>query len=359
MSIKLIAVDMDGTFLSDAKTYNRQRFLSQYRRMREQDIRFVVVSRGKRRQARRYGDDSRSVEVDANILTRQGVLKAVAIAAGRVSEEAERVSEEAERVSEEAGQAAALIPPSRAEALRRGQLILVAEDNETNRNVIAHQLALLGFAADLAEDGGEALQRWQSDDYALLLTDLNMPNMDGYELVDAIRTREKDRGARRIPVVALTANVLESEQQRCFATGMDGYLSKPVLLVNLQAMLNKWLPPLPTLVPVDVSVLVALVGDDPATIHEFLLDFRASAATIGAELSAACATGQAARAGALAHKLKSSARSVGALALGELCAEMESAGNDGQIAALSRVWPRFEAEMAAVDAALADLTAHE
>ena len=99
--------------------------------------------------------------------------------------------------------------------------------------------------------------------------------------------------------------------------------------------------------------------DDPATIHEFLLDFRASAATIGAELSAACATGQAARAGALAHKLKSSARSVGALALGELCAEMESAGNDGQIAALSRVWPRFEAEMAAVDAALADLTAHE
>jgi len=104
-------------------------------------------------------------------------------------------------------------------------------------------------------------------------------------------------------------------------------------------------------------VLAALVGDDPAVIREFLLDFRASAVTIATELAAACASGQAAQAGALAHKLKSSARAVGALALGELCAELETVGKSGQTAALSAVWPRFAAEMAAVDAALDELTA--
>ena len=85
----------------------------------------------------------------------------------------------------------------------------------------------------------------------------------------------------------------------------------------------------------DISVLAALVGDDPATLREFLLDFRASATTITAELSAACAAGDTAQVGALAHKLKSAARAVGALALGEICAELEAAGQAGQSAALT------------------------
>ncbi|MDP1652537.1 MAG: Hpt domain-containing protein, partial [Rhodocyclaceae bacterium] len=85
----------------------------------------------------------------------------------------------------------------------------------------------------------------------------------------------------------------------------------------------------------------------------------ASATTIAAELSAACAAGDAARAGALAHKLKSSARSVGALALGEICAEIEAAGKAGQSAALAEPMLRFAAEMARVDDALAKLTTPE
>ena len=101
--------------------------------------------------------------------------------------------------------------------------------------------------------------------------------------------------------------------------------------------------------PVDVNVLKALVGDDEATIRDFLHDFRISAAKIAVELRTACTSGKTADAGALAHKLKSSARSVGALALGELCAEMEQAGKAGDTATLTALLPRFEQELAGVE----------
>ena len=104
--------------------------------------------------------------------------------------------------------------------------------------------------------------------------------------------------------------------------------------------------------PVDVNVLKALVGDDEEIIRDFLHDFRISAAKIAAELRTACAAGQAAAAGALAHKLKSSSRSVGALALGELCAAMEQAGKAGDTATLAVLLPKFEQELASVESFL-------
>jgi HPt (histidine-containing phosphotransfer) domain-containing protein len=100
--------------------------------------------------------------------------------------------------------------------------------------------------------------------------------------------------------------------------------------------------------PVDVSVLESLVGNDAAVISEFLHDFRVSSARIATDLRTACEGGQPAPAAAAAHKLKSSARSVGAMGLGELCAEMEQAGKAGDVDALKELLPRFELELAAV-----------
>ncbi|MFZ2302917.1 MAG: response regulator [Gallionella sp.] len=331
-----------------------------------QKARFVVIGRGQQREPRVENEDM--VLVDGNILTRQVILKAVAIAAGRAQEE--------KKASLPGKNEAEFIPPSREEARQQRRLILVAEDNETNQKVIQRQLALFGFAADVADNGRLALECWQSGDYALLLTDLHMPEMDGYELAAAIRAAEQ--GGQRTPIVVLTANALKGEAERCREAGMDDYLSKPVRLADLQAMLEKWLPatehapvkPMPgcradtqpsgaakahgsrppcASVPVDVNVLKALVGNDPAVIREFLQDFRLSAAKIAAELKTACHNGQAAQAGAQAHKLKSSARSMGALALGELCAAMEQTGKSGQAEALAALLPRFEAEIASVD----------
>jgi len=321
--------------------------------------RFVVIERGRRRHGRIQSVDI--VTIDGDVMHRKHFLDAVAIAAGR-AQEREVIPA---RPDEVVGVSKA---PSREQARQQGRLILVAEDNETNRKVIQHQLGLLGFAADITGDGREALERWKSGDYALLITDLYMPNMDGYQLTAAIR--DEEAGMRRTPVIALSANALSNEADHCRAAGMDDYLSKPARLTDLVDMLTKWLPDVAdasvcipdsqtaaacSIVPVDLRVFASLVGDDPAVIHELLQDFQTSAVKIVAELLAACTAGETGATGAAAHKLKSSAFSVGAQALGELCVEIEHAGKAGQIDALSALLPRFEAEMAAVNEFLGTL----
>ena len=345
------------------------------------DARFVAIERGGRRQCRVMADGY--VELDAEVMHRRAFLEAVAIAAGR--------AKQPDREALVGDVKATAKPPSREEARQQGRLILVAEDNEINQKVILQQLKLLGQAADIASDGSEALERWQSGDYALLFTDLHMPEMDGYELTTAIRAAEN--GKVHMPIIAITANALKGEADHCRAIGMNDYLSKPVQLVNLKAMLEKWMPvavsppiegavvgtnvgavsrprfPIDnrgletapthensdapptggTPMIVDVNVLKALIGDDEAMIREFLHDFRISAAKIAAELRTACAVGEIAAAGGLAHKLKSSSRSVGALALGELCAAMEKAGKGGDAGALAVLLPQFEQELAGVE----------
>ncbi|MFZ4623088.1 MAG: PAS domain S-box protein, partial [Rhodoferax sp.] len=130
-------------------------------------------------------------------------------------------------------------------------LVLLAEDNETNRDVLQQQLTLLGYAAEVAEDGREALEKWQSGRFALLLTDCHMPQMDGFALTAAIRQAE---GAGvRLPIIAVTASAMQGEVQRCLDAGMDDYLAKPLRLQELAPMLAKWLPqarPLPQNRPV-------------------------------------------------------------------------------------------------------------
>jgi CheY-like chemotaxis protein/HPt (histidine-containing phosphotransfer) domain-containing protein len=254
-------------------------------------------------------------------------------------------------------------------SLRKGPLILVAEDNPTNQKVIVRQLALLGFSADVVGTGRLALERWESGKYALLLTDLQMPGMDGYELIEAIRAREK--GAIRIPIVVMTASSSKRDAERFRTPDMDDYLSKPLQLSELKATLDTWLPSGASLAApareveihsaggqaVDVGALERLIGDDPAVLLEFQNDFRTGAARIATKLRAACEGRHAARAGQHAHNLKSSARSVGALALGELCAEMETAGKAENPDILMVLLPLFEKELAAVNAFLDALKA--
>jgi CheY-like chemotaxis protein/HPt (histidine-containing phosphotransfer) domain-containing protein len=243
--------------------------------------------------------------------------------------------------------------------LRTHRLILVAEDNEINQKVIRQQLHLLGCAADVATTGSEALQLWQGGQYALLLTDLHMPEMDGYDL--ALQIRASERGRDRMPIIALTANALPGEPERCRAIGMDDYLTKPASLAALAAALARWLPltdaatsnPNASRVPVDVGALEALVGSDPAVVREFLRAFATSAQVTGTELITASRAERLKDAAAIAHKLKSSARSVGALRLGELCAELENAGASGDRAVVNALLSRFEQELHAVQEFLA------
>ena len=245
--------------------------------------------------------------------------------------------------------------PTVEHAAGNGQLILLAEDNETNRDVMQEQLRLLGYTCEVAEDGALALQMWlagQAQDparYSLLLTDCHMPNLDGFGLTDAIRRAES--GGTHLPIVAITANAMQGEAQRCLDRGMDDYLSKPLRMKDLATVLDKWLP-LPTgahaeapdlqspapvgdsaqdaTLPVwNPATLTELMGDNPA-MHKRLLDkFLTNAEQQVAEITAAALARDTATLAGLAHTLKSAARSVGALALGELCQNLETAGRAG------------------------------
>ncbi len=229
--------------------------------------------------------------------------------------------------------------------------VLIAEDNETNRKVILRQLALIGFAADVAADGRQALALWRSGSYALVLTDLHMPEMDGYALTEAIRSEEPV--GRRTPIIALSANALRGEELRCLSVGMDAYLSKPARLVDLKKVVDAAIATPAANVPADLSVLTELIGDDPAAMAEVLGVFRAAAAQAREALWRALREGDMRSVADGAHKMKSSARSIGALRLGDLCADIEHQAEAGRTAAVDNLMKLFDNETNALEHYLA------
>ena len=116
--------------------------------------------------------------------------------------------------------------------------ILVAEDNPVNQELLSAQMELLGYSADYANNGVEALKLWNSGKYRLLLTDIRMPEMDGYQLIRAIR--DSDSGNSKCPVIAVTANAMQADIKQCLETGANDVLSKPFSLDALRLMLEKW-----------------------------------------------------------------------------------------------------------------------
>ena len=128
-------------------------------------------------------------------------------------------------------------------ALQQGRLILVAEDHPVSRELIRHQLQLLGYCFDLVEDGQQALAAIQTTAYGLAIVDCHMPNIDGLELSRQVREAESQHGGKRLTIVALTAGVLEGQAEECIAAGMDAYLRKPLDINGLKEMLAHYLAP--------------------------------------------------------------------------------------------------------------------
>jgi two-component system, sensor histidine kinase and response regulator len=232
-------------------------------------------------------------------------------------------------------------------------LILVAEDHPTNRRVIQRQLALLGHAMEVAEDGAQALAMWRAGRYGLLLTDCQMPEMDGFELTRVIRAEEAAAGhGRRLPIAAVTANALEDEVQKCMAVGMDDSLSKPVDLNQLRRVLNRFLPLPETAAengalsgevaaqeiaeaaapsapvespPLDVDALIAMFDGDSEFVFQLLGEFVASNASSYLWLRESLAAQIWGDVRQAAHKLAGSSRTVGARDLATVADAVEIA----------------------------------
>ncbi|MDA3870697.1 MAG: response regulator, partial [Gammaproteobacteria bacterium] len=228
----------------------------------------------------------------------------------------------------------------------RTGLILVVEDNEINQQVITMQLSALGYEVMLAANGREALKLWQIHPFDLVLTDCHMPEMDGFEMAKQIRQAEITTGSR-IPVVALTANAMSEDRNRCIDSGMDDCLTKPIEMDDLGRAIQKWLsiPALPSSethageiakssseenhAPVNPQVLATLIGSDIEQCRPLLLKFIEASIPIINELVDAAEAARFDEIFALAHKLKSSAKAVGAERLAELCLDMEQANKNG------------------------------
>jgi len=256
------------------------------------------------------------------------------------------------------GQLATFTPrqlPTVEQALAECSLVLLVDDHPTNRLVIARQLGLAGYASESAEGGAIALERWRSGRYALLLSDVHMPGLDGYQLARAVREIEANEALPRIPIIALTASALKGEAERCLAAGMDDYLAKPVSVPVLLACLQRWLPhtaraactepardpdaqadgivaPLSQLAdpPVlDENELAQLSDGSREDTRALLQDFLASTAQDLAELDAARAHGDAPALTRQAHKIKGAARLVGAGDLAQAAGALETAAREG------------------------------
>jgi CheY-like chemotaxis protein len=159
-----------------------------------------------------------------------------------------RQSELFDRISDALGKTARIesvtgeAPPHRtrrAEPSSSG-VVLVAEDNAGIRELLGHQLRALGIEAKMVSDGAEAVAVLRQEQFAAVLMDCQMPNLDGFEATRLMREEEKASG-RHTPIIAMTANAFKEDREACLAAGMDDYLAKPVRMEALRGMLDRWL----------------------------------------------------------------------------------------------------------------------
>jgi PAS domain S-box-containing protein len=259
--------------------------------------------------------------------------------------------------------------PSRGNGLHfNNARVLVAEDNETNQEILSAMLGHYGIRADIAADGRAAVKMLLEDGgYDMAFMDCQMPVMDGFE---ATRTIRKEKGGQEIVIVALTANVMMGDRERCIAAGMTDYLGKPFRSDELESMLVKWLPPekrsesteseAPALAPkagfdsgvLDAGVLDKLrlvTGDKFGLI---LKTFGGNAARLMDEMEIALAAGDSDRLMRAAHSLKSSAGQLGATALQDIAAAIEAATQDGTVSGAKESVQDARVQFTAVQAAL-------
>ena len=222
--------------------------------------------------------------------------------------------------------------------------ILLTEDNAINQKLALRLLQKMGYRADVAGNGLEAIQALERQTYDLILMDVQMPEMDGLEATRQIIARWGDGRPR---IVAMTADAMQGDREKCLEAGMDDYVTKPIrtpeLIAAMQATDRRDGPdpvdegeaPGPAVATLDRDALARLadsMGDeDPSFVVELLDEFATEAPAMIVELTEAASRSDASEAHRIAHTLKSNAATFGATTLSELCRTLEGQAKDGNL----------------------------
>jgi len=251
--------------------------------------------------------------------------------------------------------------------------ILVAEDNPVNQDVVRHMLALLGCSIEIAQDGTHVVAAAERGGYDLIFMDCQMPRMDGFAATRVIRAREVALGLAPRPIIALTANAIAGDRERCLAAGMDDYLSKPFDLPKLRGMLQRWIPARACAAPAgsgepagsagepeeagalwemqgdrgeaavfDQEGLLDRIGGDREFLQIFVVKYLESTTDLMQALAQAIGAGDGGGAHLQSHSIKGAAASIGAEAMRSIAAEMEAAAKGGSLADLPQLYQALE-----------------
>ncbi len=253
------------------------------------------------------------------------------------------------------------VPVSR--FVQRSLRILLAEDNDLNQQVVQHFLARQGHTVEVAGDGRQALAAADQGGFDLLLLDVHMPEVDGFEVIAALRERERTNG-KRLPVIALTARSMKGDRERCLVAGMDDYLSKPVRREALFAAIERVLAgrpsaEAPATAPadgvLDAAALLTACDSDAALLAQMIAVFHAGAASHLNNVAAAVTSGSSPALCEAAHKLRGLLAAFSTRAA-DVAQHLELAAAEGRLDGAAEQYATLAALIEELNPELADLS---
>ena len=235
----------------------------------------------------------------------------------------------------------------------RGSRILLVEDNPVNQRVALRLLQKLAADVTLANNGAEALERIAEGGIDAVLMDCQMPVMDGFTATARIREREREEGlGKRLPIIALTANVLSEDREHCLAAGMDAHLGKPIVPTQLADCLSRYLGDKKSLHDVDVNALHEITGGDAEFERELIDTFVASGDQCLKEILEAVRTSDFDTVGKRAHALKGASANIHAHRLAAAASNLEVAARSNSLREIGSLVHQVKETLQAVNAQL-------